>query len=340
LLTIPHSSFVKASPRFEFLDSSKLPWEGICLVHGGAWDIPATLQDAHQNGVCQAYETLLKKTDVLSSQPLYCVTEVLASLENDPTFDAGFGSFLNERGEVEMDAGVMEGQNLRAGAVAALGAFSNPGKVALAVLEHSDHVLLAGEGANAFALRQGFKMVPPRSLVHPREQLAFENWIAAGKPHAQTFFANSVSLAGADPEKRGTVGVVLALRQISKSNNQFDLYCGTSTGGTPGKMWGRVGDVPIPGAGFYADNEGACVSATGWGEAFLRTLPCKSVSDLCASGVHPQEACERVLKHMLRRTDGRGGLIAISKKGECGAAFTTPDMAMRGQNCTKVTETC
>ena len=347
---IPHPQFsiVESMPTFEFTDASGASWEGLSLVHGGAWDIPSALRQAHQVGVEEAYQKLVTAAQGSKVDALDLVACALESLESDPTFDAGYGSFLNERGEVELDAGVMEGQDLNAGSVAALGAFRHPGRVALAVLRETEHVLLVGQGATAFALKQGFCPVPPRSLVHPREQMAFEKWIAAGKPSAKTFFGDlskekeALTASGPEPDKRGTVGVVLALRprqsqsQSQSQSQNWQLFAGTSTGGTPGKMWGRVGDVPIPGAGFYADNEGACVSATGWGEAFLRTLPCKTVSDLCASGMHPQQACEQVLAHMLRRTGGRGGLIAISKTGDVGAAFTTPDMAVRSPKCAKI----
>jgi beta-aspartyl-peptidase (threonine type) len=251
-------------------------------------------------------------------------------MENDPTFDAGHGSFLNENGEVELDAAVMEGEALRAGAVAALSSFENPGRIALAVLQKTEHVLLVGSGAEAFALKQGFHKVPPRSLIHPREIDAFENWIKAGKPDAKVFFAKpeNQSQAGATPEKRGTVGVAIA---VLNHAGTYTLYAGTSTGGTPGKMAGRVGDVPLPGCGFYADNNGAAVSCTGWGEGLARIVAAKSVSELCASGTHPQEAIETVLRKMHKRTGGRGGIIAVDAFGRTGAAYTTPEMAFAGE---------
>jgi beta-aspartyl-peptidase (threonine type) len=116
----------------------------------------------------------------------------------------------------------------------------------------------------------------------------------------------------------------------------FDLYSGISTGGTRGKRAGRVGDAPLVGCGLYADNEGAAVCCTGWGEAFIRMAAAKSVSDLVERGAHPQEAVETVLTKLYRRTEGRGGIIAIGKDGRSGAAFTTPDMGYAGPACRQV----
>jgi beta-aspartyl-peptidase (threonine type) len=301
-------------------------------IHGGAWDIPQNLILPHNAGVQAAQK---KALEVLSSgsQPLDAVAEALAVMENDPTFDAGHGSFLNENGEVELDAAVMEGQNLRAGSVACLSSFENPGRIALAVLQKTEHVLLVGAGAETFALKQGFRKVAPHSLIHPREIEAFKRWTDAGKPDAKIFFSKpeSQSAAGATPEKRGTVGVTIG---VLNSQGKYDLFAGTSTGGTPGKMAGRVGDVPLVGCGFYADNEGAAVSCTGWGEGLARVVAAKSVSDLCLSGMHPQDAIEAVLRNMHRRTGGRGGLIAIDHHGRTGVAYSTPEMAYAGENST------
>jgi beta-aspartyl-peptidase (threonine type) len=299
-------------------------------IHGGAWDIPQNLIVPHQIGVQTAQK---KAFEVLSAGalPLDAIAEALAVMENDPTFDAGRGSFLNENGEVELDAAIMEGESLRAGSVACLSSFENPGRIALAVLRNTEHILLVGAGAEAFALKQGFNKVPPHSLIHPREIAAFENWIAAGKPDAKIFFSKSESqsAAGATPEKRGTVGVVIG---VLGSNDKYSLFAGTSTGGTPGKMAGRVGDVPLVGCGFYADNEGAAVSCTGWGEGLARVVAAKSVSDMCRSGLHPQEAIETVLRTLHRRTGGRGGLVAIDGYGRTGVAYSTPEMAYVGEN--------
>jgi len=296
----------------------------VIQIHGGAWAIPEALVAAHTEGVQRAYRAALQALQA-GEAPLRAVLAALQVMEDDPTFDAGTGSFLNEDGQVEMDAAVMEGIGLRAGAVASVGRFKNPCAIALAVMERTDHVLLMGTGAERFALAEGFTPIDPRSLVHPREYEGYEAWLRAGRPEARTFFREE----GADPHQRGTVGVVLGV----SNGSGHDLYSGLSTGGTRGKRAGRVGDTPLVGCGLYADNEGAAVCCTGWGEGFIRTAAAKSVSDLVGRGAAPQEAVESVLATIHRRTGGRGGILAIGADGRTGAAFSTPDMGYAGPGC-------
>jgi beta-aspartyl-peptidase (threonine type) len=301
----------------------------VIQIHGGAWAIPEALSSPHAEGVKRAYQASLAALQA-GDAPLQAVLAALKVMENDPAFDAGTGSFLNEDGEVELDAAVMEGIGLKAGAVASVGRFKNPCEIALAVMERTDHVLLIGNGAERFALAEGFTPVDPRSLVHPREYEGYQAWVKAGKPDARAFFAEEGKDGDkSEPHKRGTVGVVLGVH----NGAGYDLYAGLSTGGTRGKKAGRVGDTPLVGCGLYADNEGAAVCCTGWGEAFIRTAAAKSVSDLIAHGVSPQEAVEAVLATIFRRTQGRGGILAIGPDGRTGAAFTTPDMAYAGPQC-------
>lgn len=299
------------------------------LVHGGAWDIPEALKAPHREGVRAAYRWALAALEA-GRDPLEVVAGTLKCMEDDPVFDAGQGSFLNEIGAVELDAAVMEGSGLRAGAVAGLGCFANPGEVALAVLRRTEHVLLVGEGAGRFARAEGFEELPSEALIHPRERAAFERWVAAGRPDAKRFFAQAEqSEAGPEPDRRGTVGVVLGVRQ----DQGFALFAGTSTGGIPGKKVGRVGDVPLVGCGIYADDEGAAVSCTGWGEGLIRIAAAKGVNERVKAGQSPQAAVEGVLGELWRRTEGRGGIIALDGAGRWGAAFTTPDMAFAGPYC-------
>jgi beta-aspartyl-peptidase (threonine type) len=305
----------------------------VIQIHGGAWAIPDALKPPHAAGVKRAHEAALHSLQA-GEAPLQAVIAALKVMEDDPTFDAGTGSFLNEDGEVELDAAVMEGIGLKAGAVASVGRFKNPCEIALAVMERTEHVLLIGSGAERFAVAEGFAPVDPRSLVHPREYQGYEAWVKAGKPDARIFFdeEGKVTPDGrkADHDKRGTVGVVIGVRN---AEGAYDLYSGISTGGTRGKRVGRVGDAPLVGCGLYADNEGAAVCCTGWGEAFIRTAAAKSVSDLVGRGTAPQEAVEAVLATIHRRTEGRGGIIAIGPDGRTGAAFTTPDMGYAGNGC-------
>lgn len=299
----------------------------VVQVHGGAWNIPAGLKQPHIDGVRRAHAAALAAL-AAGTRPLDVVVSALAVLEDDPTFDAGTGSFLDEDGKVQLDAAVMEGAGLKAGAVAAVGKFRNPAAIALAVMERTEHVLLIGEGAERFALSEGFSPVDPRSLVHPREYEGFEAWVRAGRPDARIFFDEE---GQAEHGKRGTVGVVIGV--CGAAGEPFALFAGASTGGTRGKKAGRVGDVPLVGCGIYADNEGAAVCCTGWGEAFIRAAAAKSVSDRVAAGTHPQEAVEEALKLIHRKTAGRGGIMAIDPRGRMGAAFTTPDMAFAGPSC-------
>jgi len=297
----------------------------VVQVHGGAWNIPVALKQPHIDGVRRAHATACEGL-AAGRRPLDVVVSALAALEDDPTFDAGTGSFLDEDGRVQLDAAVMEGDGLRAGAVAGIGRFKNPAGIALAVLEKTDHVLLIGEGAERFALSQGFAPVDPRSLVHPREFAGYEAWVRAGKPDARVFFDEEGALSHHD-----TVGVVIGVRD--PTGERFSLYAGASTGGTRGKKAGRVGDVPLVGCGIYADGDGAAVCCTGWGEAFMRAAAAKSVSDRVAGGTHPQAAVEEVLSLIRERTGGRGGIMAIDPRGNLGAAFSTPDMAYAGPGC-------
>ena len=315
-----HALIEPSDPRF------------VIQIHGGAWAIPGSLKAPHAAGTARAYGAALAALRG-GQAPLHAVLAALKVMEDDPTFDAGTGSFLNEDGEVELDAAVMEGAGLRAGAVASVGRFKNPCELALAVMERTEHVLLIGSGAERFAVAEGFTPVDPRSLVHPREYEGYEAWVKAGKPDARIFFDEEGKVGSdgqpADHAKRGTVGVVIGVR----NGDRHDLYSGISTGGTRGKRVGRVGDAPLVGCGLYADNEGAAVCCTGWGEAFIRTAAAKSVADLVGRGTAPQAAVDEVLATIHRRTDGRGGIIAIGPDGRTGAAFTTPDMAYAGPAC-------
>jgi beta-aspartyl-peptidase (threonine type) len=248
----------------------------------------------------------------------------------------------------ELDAAVMEGSELKAGAVASVSCFAQPSRAALAVLRSSPHVLIVGRGAEDFCsspLGGGLPRCDPASLVLPRERQNHLDWLAAGRPDARTFFKEK-EWVGEDGPRRGTVGVVLAVRDDATQDDDQDddedescarwrLFAGTSTGGTPGKLVGRVGDVPIVGGGLYADDEGAAVSCSGWGEGLMRLCAARDVSALCQQGVHPQQAVEQTLLRLHRRVGGHGGIIAVDKRGRLGAAFSTPDFAVAAdESCT------
>ncbi len=303
------------------------------LIHGGAWDIPGSLIAPHREGVVNAWNLAAKLLEH-GLDPLEVVTAVLSLLENDPTFDAGIGSFLNEDGEVELDASIMRGSDLAAGAIAAIQNFANPSQIALSLLKEGQTVMLTGAGAERFAISKGFKPSKPHDLVHSREVEVHKAWIAAGRPDPKIYFAKQNISYGSDPDRRGTVGCVIG---IPMENGSFSLFAGTSTGGVPGKRLGRVGDVPVIGAGIIADNEGVALSATGWGEGLLRIGAAHMVNERFKAGKPLKTALIETLAYLHRKLDGRGGLIAIDRLGHTEAAFSTPDMAFAGPSCTQLT---
>jgi beta-aspartyl-peptidase (threonine type) len=283
------------------------------IVHGGAWNIPDALVLPHRRGVESA---LMAGWRVLNGggAAVDAVETAIREMEDDETFDAGRGSFLNEAGEVELDAAIMNGRNLRAGAVAAVQTVRNPITLARAVMEKSEHVLLVGKGAVRFARENGMPMCKPDDLIIQRE---VDRWRAAqnGKRRPAKDAFRSGATAG------DTVGAVA----VDRSGN---LAAGTSTGGTPNKPPGRVGDSPLIGCGTYADNEFGAVSATGWGESLIRVVMAKTVAELMARfGGDAASAAEEALRILVRKTEGYGGVIALNRRGEVGISYNTPRMA-------------
>lgn len=239
------------------------------------------------------------------------VTQAVVSLENDPTFDAGRGAFLNNIGEIELDASIMNGQNLDSGAVAAIGNFRNPILIACKVMETTEHVLLAGKGAEQFAVESGFAPCKTDDLLVGRELERYKQLLLNKEFEAKQVF---------ESHPKGTVGAVA----IDKDGN---VAAATSTGGTPKKMQGRVGDTPIIGAGTFADNELGAASCTGWGESIMKVLLAKTACDMLNVSGSAEEACESSIKVLENKVSGRGGVILISSNGEIGFAFNTPRMA-------------
>jgi beta-aspartyl-peptidase (threonine type) len=245
------------------------------------------------------------------------------ALEDDPVFDAGYGSHLNLDGRVECDAIVMNGATLRAGAASTLQRVKNPIRVARAILEKCPHMMLVGEGAERFAKEQGIAPCDPEDLISEAEQ---EAWLKCrNDKHAAEHHRG---------HEQGTVGAVA----LDKEGN---LFAATSTGGTCCKLPGRVGDSPLIGCGCYADSEAGGVSCTGYGEAIMKIVMAKTAVDLlrqseicvdssagasCELATARVAACEAV--HLLaKRTQGHGGLILLDRHGNPGFAFNTPRMA-------------
>ncbi len=281
------------------------------IVHGGAWNIPSALHKAHEEGMARALKEGQKKLAETDDAHRACLA-VLTVLENEPVFDAGTGSFLNAGGEVEMDAGIMKGEDLSAGAVAALKNIRNPILVAEAVRVHTQHVLLAGQGAYDFAREQGFKRVETEALLTGREKERYRILKERGKVRIKSFFEKKPS---------DTVGAVVM-------DSHGRMTAGTTTGGTPHKMAGRVGDVPVPGSGFYADNRYGAVSVTGWGEGILRAGLAMRAMRALESGAGAAEAAGEALRFLEERIKGEAGIIVLDARGRAGFDFNTPYMAV------------
>jgi len=286
------------------------------IVHGGAWDIPDEAVNACNEGCRRA---LAAGWNILTSggPALDAIQAAVMVLEDDPVFDAGYGSHLNLDGNVECDAIVMEGATLRAGAAAGLQRIKNPIRLARKILESSPHMMLIGEGAERFAKDSGLALCKPEELVSEAEWQAY--LLCKKDKHA------AIHHRGHD---QGTVGAV-ALDEEGR------LVAATSTGGTCCKLPGRVGDAPLIGCGCYADSEAGAVSCTGYGEAIMKIVMAKTAVDFLRrdsrSGENTlaaaQQAANDAVKLLLQRGKGTGGLILLDRSGTPAFAFNTPRMA-------------
>jgi len=280
------------------------------IVHGGAWGIPDAQVKNHisgcRNAATRGYEALKQGCPAVEA-----VKEAIIVLENDSTFDAGKGAFLNAIGEVELDAIIIDGRNLKSGAVGAVKNIKNPILLADKIMEHPDFTFLVSEGAEKFAELSGITKVKTEDLVVGRELERLKKIREDKDFKVEKIFREIY---------RGTVGAVA----IDKDGN---LSAGTSTGGTPNKFPGRIGDVPIIGAGAYAENGVAAVSSTGWGESIMKVLLAKTAADFIEKGKNPAEAAKSAIGILEKKVNGRGGLIIIDYKGKTAFCFNTPRMA-------------
>lgn len=283
-------------------------------VHGGAWNIPDDVAEACRAGVRAALEQGWQALGCGRSA-LDVVELVVRILEDDPHFDAGRGSRLNSEGRVELDASIMEGGGLEAGAVAAIQGVRHPVSVARRVMTDSPHVMLVGEGARQFARQVGEEICRTRDLLVGREHERYLRVLAGECDLVEDEF-------DASPRERSPMGTVGAVAL----DHAGHLAAATSTGGTQHKAPGRVGDTPVIGAGTYADDRAGAASATGWGEGILRVVLCKTAVDSMAAGRAPEEAGREALA-TLGRVDGRAGLILVDPRGRVATVFNTPRMA-------------
>jgi beta-aspartyl-peptidase (threonine type) len=279
------------------------------IVHGGAWDIPDDAIEPCKSG-CQ--RALTAGWSILSAggHALDAIEAAITILEDDPTFDAGYGSHLNLDGKVECDAIVMDAATLEAGSVAGLQRIKNPIRLARRVLEQCPHMMLISEGAERFATQHDLALCDPADLISPAEREAWSR--CSTDTHA------AANHRGHD---QGTVGAVAI-------DKQGRLFAATSTGGICCKLPGRVGDSPLIGCGCYADSETGGASATGYGEAIMRIVMSKSATDsLAQPNITPMQAAQNSVKLLAARGKGTGGIILLDKHGSPGFAFNTPRMA-------------
>ncbi|MCU0758937.1 MAG: isoaspartyl peptidase/L-asparaginase [Steroidobacteraceae bacterium] len=286
-------------------------------IHGGAGSMNAGQLGAdggaeYRAGLAEALDAGYAVLEAGGSS-LDAVATAVRLLEDNPLFNAGRGAVLTHEGEAELDASIMDGRHLRAGAVAGIRHIRNPIDLARRVMEASPHVMLFGSGAEEFAIEQGFSLVPNSWFQTPlrREQL---DRVLSGRAQPRN-----------ELQGLGTVGAVA----IDRNGN---LAAATSTGGMTGKRWGRVGDSPIIGAGTYANNASCAVSATGHGEYFIRSVV---AYDICAlveyRGWSLERAVREVIHRKLEERGGDGGVIAIDRAGGVVMEFNSDGMfrAMR-----------
>jgi len=279
------------------------------VIHGGAGSERIAHDDpAHEAQARAGLEQALSAgSDILGrgGSAVDAVEAVGRELEENPCFNAGRGSVLTEQGEVELDAAIMDGRTRAAGAVSGLKTTRAPISLARHLMETGPHVFLAGTAADRFAANAGIEQVANDFFILAERRRQLEEALAAG--------------SAADPIKYGTIGAVAV-------DLRGDVAAATSTGGITAKRWGRVGDSPLIGAGTYADNRAAAVSATGSGEFFIRAVAAHELAARIRLAGEPlQKALDSVLAD-IASLGGKGGLIAVAPNGEAAWGFTTPAM--------------
>jgi L-asparaginase / beta-aspartyl-peptidase len=289
------------------------------IIHGGAGALEDLKYEASEAdfresviAILEAGRQRLEQGDAALDVVEYCVN----LLEDNPLYNAGKGSVLNENGQVEMDAALMNGSDLRAGAVTCVTNIKNPISLARQVLEQGDHVMLAGVGALEFADVCKATRCPDDYFI----TAARVQQLAEAKAAGRITLDHERIKSDHNPTPTQKLGTVGAVAQDIHGN----LAAATSTGGLVNKRWGRVGDTPVIGAGVFADNETCGVSATGYGEQFLRTVLAKTVSDYVHfKGMDATDAAKAGIQYLVNKVNGEGGVIVIDNAGRCAAAQST-----------------
>lgn len=293
--------------------------KAVIAIHGGAGAITrAQLSQEQELRYIQALSDVVETGQRMLEEgrsALDVVTEAVRLLEECPLFNAGIGAVYTRDETHELDACVMDGNTLKAGAVAGVSHLRNPVLAARLVMEHSPHVMMIGEGAENFAIAQGMERVSADIFSTPER---YAQLLAARTAGEMVLDHNATPLD--ENNKMGTVGAVA----LDMSGN---LAAATSTGGMTNKLPGRVGDSPLVGAGCYANNANVAVSCTGTGEVFIRALAAYDIAALMDyGGLSLSEACERVVMEKLPALGGSGGLIAIDHEGNVALPFNSEGM--------------
>lgn len=286
-------------------------------IHGGAGtilktDLTPELEQTYLSGLQAALDKGFE--ELQQGKPaLDAVLQAVISLEDNPLFNAGKGSVFTRQGKHEMDAAVMEGRNLLAGAVAGIQQVKNPVQLAADVMRHTEHVMLSGQGALDFAIAQGYTLEPDDYFF---SAFRYNQW-------QQVQNTDTVALDHNIPVKDKKFGTVGAVAVDSNGN----VAAATSTGGMTNKQFGRIGDSPIIGAGTYANNNTCAISCTGHGELFIRAVTAYDVSCLMEyKGLSLQEAMQIVVHDKLVKIGGEGGMIGVDSKGNTALLFNSEGM--------------
>jgi L-asparaginase / beta-aspartyl-peptidase len=282
----------------------------VLVVHGGAWAIPDDMVEAHLNGVRNAAAAGWRVLE-RGGTALDAVEEAVVVMEDDETFDAGRGSFLNRDGKVQLDALIMDGSTLRAGGVGCVERLRNPVRAARKILSDSPHVYFVAEGAERFAAEHGIPLCSNNDLIIPREVDRLRAFQTRTEQNSD-LFAPTIS--------HDTVGAVA----LDRDGN---IAAATSTGGTLNKAPGRLGDSSLIGCGCYADNQTAAASTTGWGEPIMKLVLAKWAADRVATGSLPEWVAAEAINYLKDRVNGHGGMILLDAQGRFGIAHNTPRMA-------------
>jgi L-asparaginase / beta-aspartyl-peptidase len=293
----------------------------VLVVHGGAWAMPDDMVDGHIRGVKNALSAGWRILD-RGGSALDAVEEAVVIMEDDETFDAGRGSFLNRDGHVQLDALIMDGATLRAGGVGCVEHLRNPVRAARKILSESPHVYFVAEGAERFAAEHGIPLCQNEDLIIPREVERLRK------------YQEQNAHLGSNSDDAAQVGKALFAPEISHDtvgavalDREGNIAAATSTGGTLNKAPGRLGDSSLIGCGCYADNLSAAASTTGWGEPIMKLVLAKWTADRIAAGNLPEWSAQEAMNYLQQRVHGHGGIIVLNREGHFGISHNTPRMA-------------